>query len=77
MTRLEREAKKLEPGTEFFVNAVNLSDREIEFLRASIRNGSITVCAENFVLFSKKPDVVERVANGHIIAPQGFYRKAV
>lgn len=76
MTRLEREVTKLEPGTEFFVNAVNLSVREIEFLRKSIRNGSLIVCAENFELFSKKPDVVERVANGQIIAPQGFYRKA-
>lgn len=73
MTRLERQVNKLEPGTFFYVNAINLTEKEIGYLKTAVRSGLAIPTPETFNMFVNTPDVARRVSDGEIIAPQGTY----
>lgn len=73
MTRLEKEVNSLPVKSVFYVNAVNCSIKEIEFLRTEIRAGRVFPDPQNFEMFSRKADVWAAVAAGETIAPQGEY----
>lgn len=75
MTQLEKHLTELACGEKFYINAINLSVKEIAFLREVIKAGRVFPCPENFEMFSKRADIWQAVASGEIIAPQGQYVK--
>lgn len=75
MTRLEKEIKKLEAGAFFYVNAINLTVKEIAYLKTAVRSGRAIPTPETVDHLVNTDEVRYAVMNGEIIAPQGVYTK--
>lgn len=75
MTHLEKQLTELACGEKFYINAINLSVKDVAFLREAIKAGRVFPCPENFEMYSKRADIWQAVASGEIIAPQGQYVK--
>ena len=74
MTRLEKELSKCRSGQKIYVNAINLSVKEIDYLRESIKTGKITVDERTLNMFV--PEAREKARTGDILAPGGDYTVA-
>ena len=75
MTRLEREIAKLDAGAFFYVNAINLTIKEISYLKTAVRSGLAIPTPETYNKFVNTDEVRYAVSIGDIIAPQGMYTK--
>ena len=74
MTRFERELSKCSSGQKIYVNAINLSVKEIDYLQESIKAGRIKVDERTVNMFV--PEAREKVRSGEILAPGGDYTVA-
>ena len=75
MTRLEREITKLDAGAFLYVNAINLTVKEIEYLKTAVRSGLAIPAPETYEMFVNTDETRYAVSIGDIIAPQGMYTK--
>ena len=75
-TYLQKSIEEIEPGVVFYINAVNLSVSEIEYLKAQIRAGLILPQPANYRKFVDDALYYRQVATGAILAAQGEYVKA-
>ena len=74
-TYLQKSIEEIEPGVVFYINAVNLSVSEIEYLKAQIRAGLILPQPANYRMFVDDAFYYRQVATGEILAAQGEYVK--
>ena len=75
MTRLEREITKLDAGAFLYVIAINLTVKEIEYLKTAVRSGLAIPAPETYEMFVNTDETRYAVSIGDIIAPQGMYTK--
>lgn len=72
---LEARINKLEPGTRFYINAINLSANAIQSLRGLIQDGTLKPVEEE-IRKAVVADAVHDFMSGKSILPQMSYIKS-
>ena len=78
MTRLERHINNMPTGETVYINLINASVKEIDFLRASIKEGKVEPLKEEldrYLVANISMEDREKYENGTLFIPQMIYRK--
>lgn len=78
MTRLERHVNNMTTGETVYINLINASVKEIDFLKASIKAGSVEPLKEEldkYLVANISNEDREKYENGTFFIPQMIYRK--
>ena len=74
MTRLEKHYQKMKTGEIVYLNCINATVKEIEFLRYAIRNHMLEPDRKHLDEIIT-PKFLDHYLSGEFIAPQMFYKR--
>ena len=75
MTRLERYYRKMEIGEIVFINCINATLKEIDFLRSAIKEHKLEPVDSELRKFSIVESYIPDFLDGTSIMPQMYYRR--
>lgn len=75
MTRLEKHYQKMEIGEIVYLNCINATLKEIDFLRSSIKAHKLAPVASELQKYHIEEDYMPDFLEGTSIMPQMYYKK--